>query len=262
MADSVGFIGGGRIARVILEGWRRSGTWPGRVVVSDCEARAVMVVRSAFPSVEAVLGDNGRAAAERVVFLAVHPPAMKAVLGELRGRIASGSLVVSLAPKLTIAEIATALGGSARVARVIPNAPSIVGAGFNPVAFAPGLPESDRQALGALMAPLGAVPEVPERDLEAYAILTAMGPTYLWFQWYELLALAEDFGLERAPATHALAEMFRGTLRTALDSGLSPEEVMDLVPVRPLAQDEEAIKGAYRLRLRSIWERIRAASAA
>jgi len=261
MTSSVGFIGGGRIVRVFLDGWKRSGNWPSRVVVSDPETKPLEVLHAAFPEVVVVRGDNVQPATQEVLFLAVHPPAAKGVLGELLGRIPPATLVVSLAPKLTITEIAAALGGFERIARVIPNAPSIVGAGFNPVSFSPGLPDVDRQALAALLAPLGRRPEVPEPDLEAYAVLTGMGPTYLWFQLYELLSLAESFGLGRAAAAHALGEMVGGTLRTITQSGLSPAEVMDLVPVRPLAEDEETFKSAYRVRLRAVFDRIRPAVA-
>ncbi len=261
MAPSVGFIGGGRITRVILTGWKRAGYWPSRVVVSDTDAKALDALRAAFPDVVTVLDDNFPPAREEVVFLAVHPPVMRGVLVEVRGRVSPGSLLVSLAPKLTIAELA-AMGGFARVARVIPNAPSIVGAGFNPVAFSPGLPPADRRALGAVLAPLGASPEVPEPDLEAYALLTGMGPTYLWFQLYELLSLSEGFGLGRAAAVEALRGMVDGALRTMTDSGLSAGEVMNLVPVRPLAEDEETFKSAYRARLQGVFEKIRPAVAA
>lgn len=116
----------------------------------------------------------------------MHPPSLEAVLGALRGDTRADPVVVSLAPKLTIAELAALLGGFGRVARVIPNAASVVGAGFNPVSFSPSLSPAGRDALVGLLRPLGQAPEVPERDLEAYAVLTAMGPTYLWFQLYEL----------------------------------------------------------------------------
>ncbi len=69
------------------------------------------------------------------------------------------------------------------------------------VAFGPGLSPADREVLQGLLAPLGECPEVEERHLEAYAIVTAMGPTYFWPQLYELRALAESFGL---PAQRAM----------------------------------------------------------
>ena len=256
MALSVGFIGGGRVTRIFLAGWKRAGYWSSRVVVSDPDAKALDVLTNAFPEVAVSHDDNLPAASQEIVFLALHPPALKNVLGELRGRVSPASLMVSLAPKLTLADMAATLGGVPRLARVIPNAPSMVGAGFNPMTLSPGLPSNDKKSLSTLMAPLGASPEVPETDLEAYAVLTGMGPTYLWFQLYELLAIAEGFGLTRGAAAEALQGMVRGAARTMAESGLPPAEVMDLVPVRPLAEDEQAFKEAYRVRLRAVFEKI------
>lgn len=262
MPSSIGFIGGGRVTRVILGGWKHSGYWPARVVVSDKEPTALELLRAAHPAALTVLGDHVPIAGQEVVFLALHPPVLRPLLNQLRGQLAPAALVVSLAPKVTIADISTALGGFKRIARVIPNAPSIVGAGFNPVSFAPSLLSADRRALASLLAPLGSSPEVPESDLEAYAVLSGMGPTYLWFQFYELLSIAEGFGVTQAAATAAIEGMVKGTLRTMLESGLSAPEVMDLVPVRPLADDEQAIRDAYRKRLRGVFDKIRPAVAA
>ena len=262
MGPSVGFVGGGRIVRIMLEGWKRSGRWPGHVVVSDPDAKAIDALRSVGGDLVIAQGENRIAASREVVFLAVHPPALRAVCAELSGHVPTTAMVVSLAPKLTLAEISAALGGHGRLARVIPNAPSIVGAGFNPICFAQDVTETERRALLDLLAPLGACPKVEERELEAYALLTGMGPTYLWFQFYELLTLAEGFGLSRAAAVDALVAMVGGAVRTMEESGLSPSAVMDLVPVRPLADDEEMVKNAYRTRLAAVLDRIRPAAAA
>jgi pyrroline-5-carboxylate reductase len=87
---------------------------------------------------------------------------------------------------------------------------------------------------------------VPEATLEAYAILAAMGPTYFWFQWQELRELAGTFGLERKEADRALRAMLEGAVRTFFDPALSVEQVLDLVPVKPLAEAEPRIVQAYR----------------
>jgi len=179
------------------------------------------------------------------------------VLPALRPALKPEALVVSLAPKFTLAKVGEMLGGTQRVARVIPNAPSIVGAGYNPLAFAAGASDMDRAALRGLLAPLGECPEVAEAKLEAYAILTAMGPTYFWFQLYELLALAESFGLSPAEAQTAAARMLNGAMDTIMKSGLRPEQVKDLIPVKPLADIESTVAEAYRAKLRGVMEKIK-----
>jgi pyrroline-5-carboxylate reductase len=75
-------------------------------------------------------------------------------------------------------------------------------------------------------------------------VIAAMGPTYFWFQWHALRELAESFGLP-AP-DRALRAMLDGAVRTFFDAGLTPEEVLDLVPVKPLAEREGQILQAYR----------------
>jgi pyrroline-5-carboxylate reductase len=77
-------------------------------------------------------------------------------------------------------------------------------------------------------------------------VIAAMGPTYFWFQWHALRELAESFGLPAADADRALRAMLDGAVRTFFDAGLTPEEVLDLVPVKPLAELEGQILQAYR----------------
>ena len=97
----------------------------------------------------------------------------------------------------------------------------------------------------ALFAPLGACPEVAEDTLEAYAIVAAMGPTYLWYQLYQLIDLGTEFGLTREAAAAAVAAMVDGASATMTATGMAPDEVMDLVPVKPLAAIEPTVREAY-----------------
>jgi pyrroline-5-carboxylate reductase len=255
-SKSIGFIGAGRVTRIFLEGWKRANALPGDIVVSDSNPESLAKLKSRFPTVWAA--SDGRAvAAQSIVFLAVHPPMMVDVLAGLKGSLKPGTLVVSLAPKFTLTKIGELLGGFARLARVIPNAPSVVNFGYNPVAFAPSLTTAEKAELTGLLAPLGECPEVAEEKLEAYAVLTAMGPTYLWFQFQALREVAASFGLSDAEITPALKRMVCGAARTLLESGLTPAEVTDLIPVKPLAEMEAQITEMYRTRLPAIHQKIK-----
>jgi pyrroline-5-carboxylate reductase len=179
------------------------------------------------------------------VLFALHPPAFAGVLAEIKASLSPEAVLVSLAPVWTMSRICGALSGFNRLARVIPNAPSIIGQGYNPVTFSEGLSAEERSRVLALFAPLGACPEVAESSLEAYAIVAAMGSTYLWYQLYQLIDLGVQFGLTREAAVEAVAAMVNGTSSTMTGSGLPPEGVMDLIPVKPLAALEPSVKEAY-----------------
>jgi len=242
---TIGFVGGGRIVRIMLGGWRQAGKLPEKIVISDPS------------SPMATTKNNREAAAQDIVFLAVHPPVMGAVLAEIASALKPDALVVSLAPKFTMSKISAALGGFARIARMIPNAPSIIGAGYNPVTFSPALAESDRRELTTLLEPLGESPVVTEEKLEAFAILSGMGPTYLWFQLQALREVAAQCGLSEADIAPALKRTVCGATRTLLESGLSPTEVMDLIPVKPLGEDEASVKNLYLTKLPALYAKIK-----
>jgi len=253
---TIGFIGGGRITRIFLEGWKRANALPAKIVVNDCNAEALARLKARFPTVETVATSNS-AAAQDIVILAVHPPVMAEVATGIKGSLKPEALVVSLAPKFTISKLAELLGGFARLTRVIPNAPSVVNFGFNPVVFGQALTAADKAEITGLLSPLGECPEVAETKLEGYALLTGMGPTYLWFQLQALREVASGFGLSDAEIAPALKRMVCGATRTLLETGLSPTEVMDLIPVKPLAEMESHVTEVYRTRLPALYQKMK-----
>ncbi|MBI5771793.1 MAG: NAD(P)-binding domain-containing protein [Verrucomicrobia bacterium] len=256
MKDSVGFIGGGRVVRILLGGWAKADQMPARVVVTDPNREALDRLAAEFPTIDVTSG-VAEAAGQDIVFLATHPPALAAAAVPLASQLRRDAVLVSLAPKWTLARLAGLLGGFCRIARVIPNAPSVIGAGFNPIAWGPALPVEARARIVALFAPLGDCPEVAEETLEAYAVCTAMGPTYLWFQLQALREVAISLGLTESEANHGLKRMTCGAVRTLFDAGRSPAEVADLVPVKPLAEMEPVVLDYYRTRLPAIHEKIK-----
>lgn len=255
MYETIGFIGAGRVARIMLGGWRRAGALPASIRVHDAKPEAIASLRAVAPSIRTV--SLGEVAGSDLVFVALHPPALVEALPAIAAALHPEAVLCSLAPRVKLATLREELGGFARLARQNPNAPSIVGAGYNPITFDPDLPQAERAALLGLLAPLGQNPEVDEAAIETYAVISAMGPTYLWFQLQAIRELAREFGLSAEAADAAVEAMVAGTSATLLRSGLAPAEVMDLVPVRPMAEDEPAIRTAIELRLRAIHAKLR-----
>ncbi len=82
------------------------------------------------------------------------------------------------------------------------------------------------------------------------------GPTYLWFQLYELQNLAKSFGIPAGTLKNAIPTIIHDATKTMSESGLSPSEVMNLAPVKPLGE-EDAIKGFYQNRLNAMYKKLK-----
>lgn len=257
LMKSMGFIGGGRVTKILLNGFKKAGIELDDVVVYDTSSSTIKELKNEFSEIKSVSNDNKLAASQDMVFLAVHPPAMSGVLDEIKSYLNPNSIVVSLAPKPKIEDISSLLGGFYRIVRIMPNAPSIINQGYNPISFAPEITDSLKKEIMALFSVLGETPEVDEDKLEAYAVLIAMGPTYFWFQFNELFKLGRSFGLEDNEIKDSLQKMVTGAAQTFYQSSLTPEEVMDLVPVKPMGDEEENIKTAYQSRLTSIFQQLK-----
>jgi pyrroline-5-carboxylate reductase len=254
---SVGFIGGGRITRLMLEGFTHAGVSFREIIVSDLDNSHLDILKKIIPGVRSAGQDNSKPAQADIVFLAVHPPAMDSVLNDIASFITKTSIVVSLAPKFTIARLSSALGSHTRLVRMIPNAPSIINEGYNPISFAPDITSEEKEEIHDLFRVLGQCPEVSEYKLEAYAMITAMGPTYLWFQWQHLQSLAVSFGLAPDEAARGIHAMIHGAERALFQSGFSADAIMDLIPTKPLKDDEQSIQAVYTTRLQTLYSKLK-----
>lgn len=253
---TVGFIGGGRVTKIILGGLKRANEMPKKVIVSDTNTDVLNKLKEKYPEISIAVDDNKLSASQELVFLAVHPPAVSDVAREITGSLKPDAVLISLAPKLTITALSKFLNGFQRIVRMIPNAPTIVNSGYNPVVFAQALNKEKKELL-SMFSKLGNCPVVSEESLEAYAIVTAMGPTYLWFQMDELYQLGKSFGLSDKELNEGISIMVEGTVKVMYGSGLTPAEVMDLIPVKPIGDEETNIRNIYRTKLEALFKKLK-----
>jgi pyrroline-5-carboxylate reductase len=253
---TIGFIGGGRVTRIFLEGWERINFKCKKIIVSDSNEDVLNNLKKKFPEIE-VSKDNQLPAEQEIVFLALHPPVIGDFLNQIKSSLKKESILISLAPKFTIQKIEEALCGFNRIIRMNPNAPSIINEGFNPVTFSNSFSKSEKNEIIKFFSLLGSSPEVEENKIEAFAVITAMGPTYFWFQLYELKRLAEYFGLNEEDIRCGLTKMINGATETMFRSSLTAGEIMDLVPVKPIGEAEENIKEIYNTKLNFIFNKIK-----
>jgi pyrroline-5-carboxylate reductase len=255
---TIGFIGSGRVTNIILGGFHKSKMSLKHIMVSDTSIESLDKLKSKFPEIAITPNDNIKPATKDIVFLAVHPQIILNVLAEIKSALKSNAILISLAPRFSISKISENLSGFSRIVRMIPNAPSIVNCGYNPVVYSQTITESEKNELINLFKLLGECPEVSEEKLEAYAILTGMGPTYFWFQFNELKAIGQSFGLTEQEVKISIEKMVTGALKTLFESDLTPEQVMDLIPLRPLQDYEEKIKEAYHIKLEGLYKKMKA----
>ena len=252
---SLGFIGGGRITKIFLQALANKNSEFKSVMVYDINIEVTRALQKQFPHIE-ITESLYEVASKSTIFIALHPPMILEALVKIREVVSDDALVISLAPKITIEKIASTLK-SVNIARMIPNATSYINEGYNPICFAGGFPDKDKTSILEVLKLLGYTFEVAESKLEAYALISAMLPTYFWFQWEELTQIGTQMGLTFEESKDSVNQTLLAAIHLMFKSGLKTEQVMDLIPVKPITENQAQICEIFQSKLLSLYERIK-----
>jgi pyrroline-5-carboxylate reductase len=253
--NSLGFIGGGRITKIFLQAFANKGAEFKSIVVYDTNTEVLTSLKEQFPAIEAA-GTVSAAAKQGIVFIALHPPMIMETLDKIADAVYNNAIVVSLAPKITIEKIASKLK-TKNIIRMIPNATSYINEGYNPVTFAPDFAQSEKAGVLELLKLLGNTFEVAESKLEAYVLLSATLPTFFWFQWNELSKIGVQVGLSEEESKTSVQQTLIAAINLMFKSGLSPEQVINLIPVKPIGEHQDQITEIYQTKLMGLFEKIK-----
>ncbi|NQU85419.1 MAG: NAD(P)-binding domain-containing protein, partial [Mariniphaga sp.] len=250
-----GFIGGGRITKIFLQALANKQIDFSSVVVCETNSEVLNALKKQFPKIQ-MTDSCIMAAKQNIVFIALHPPVIMETLEQIKEWISEKTQVISLAPKISIEKIASKLG-TKNIARMIPNATSYINKGYNPVYFSTEYSSSKKQSLFEMLTMLGKTFAVTESKLEAYAIISAMLPTYFWFQWEEIQNLGVQMGLDEKECQTAIQETLNAAIQLFYNPKLSSNEVIDLIPVKPIGEHEAQISEIYQTKLMGLFEKIK-----
>ena len=231
MADGlrIGFAGAGKMATALARGFMRAGlTSPEQIMASD-PAEPARKVFAQETGGKTTTRNQEVAHFAKVMILAVKPDYVPPVLVELKDHFTPEHLLISIAAGVTLTKIEAVLPANARVIRVMPNTPALIGASAS--AFAPGksASSSDTELAHKLFAAVGIVYQVKEALLDAVTGLSGSGPAYVYLFIEGLSDGAVAAGLPRDVATRLAAQTVLGSARMVLETGLHPGALKDMV---------------------------------
>jgi len=207
----VGIIGTGKMGQAVIAGLIARGVRPSQIAGAEANAATRRHVARRFGiSVSAdAAAVAGRA---QVLVLAVKPQQFPDVLRAIAPSVRRGALVISIAAGMTLRWMAQRLPGTA-LARVMPNLPATVGAGFSALAFGRGLNARHRAQARALCATVGGVVELPERHFDAITAVSGSGPAYVFYLVQSWEQAARSLGLPERVAAEAIRATIEGSAK-------------------------------------------------
>ena len=247
MMKKLGFIGAGNMAEALARGLVENKVFkPSELIASDVDPARRRKFKSAL-KIEVTTDNLKVLNSSHAVLFAVKPQTIDAVLTELaraggkssvpskgarrpRTNALAPKLFVSIAAGVTLGRLEGALGGRARVIRVMPNAPAMVGQGMAALVRAPGASKADEAlALRIFRAVGDAVALDDERLLDAVTALSGSGPAYVYLFVKALADAGVTEGLPIDLALRMALKTLRGAEENMRQSPLDAAELIRIV---------------------------------
>jgi len=222
----LGFVGVGNMGGAIIKGLLAAG----RV------ARENLVYYDPDPARQAQMDELGVEAAldntevmhAPVVVLAVKPQVLPGILAGVKEFARPWHLIISIAAGVPLATLEAAFPES-RLIRVMPNTPTLVGAGMAALAPGLGITPDDLALALELFQSVGQAVVVEERLMDAVTGLSGSGPAFVAVFIEALTDGGVEMGLPR-PLAHAMAvQTVLGAAKLCQEEELHPARLKDLV---------------------------------
>jgi pyrroline-5-carboxylate reductase len=220
----IGFVGAGNMTTALVKGLIDTGLYVGeQLVASDVDSKQRNQIRRRY-GVDVTADNTALLRAVKVVILAVKPQSMDEVLAGLRGAVTPNHLFISIAAGVTSARIEKGLNVRARVLRVMPNTPALLGKGMSVLVRGLYATAADEKLGLKLFSAVGEALAAPdERMLDAVTGLSGSGPAYVYRFAEAMLAGGIAAGLPGPMARQLTIQTLVGAAAMLKESGESPE---------------------------------------
>ncbi len=225
----LGFLGGGKMAAALARGFVSAGLAKvANILASDpiAPARAAFAeqtgAKSTASNIEVVQFAD-------VLVLAVKPGNVAPLLEEIRPAMTPRHLLISIAAGVPISKLETGIGEGARIIRVMPNTPALVGASATAYALGRSATSADAALAQELFSAVGVAFELKESMLDAVTGLSGSGPAYVYVMIEALSDGGVAAGLPRDVATKLAAQTLLGGAKMVMETGMHPGALKDMV---------------------------------
>ncbi len=226
---TIGFLGAGKMTTALAKGFLNAKlVKPDQLIASDIYEGA----RTAFTwATKAKATESSREvlAFANVLILAVKPDQVAAVLKQIRMDFTEHHLLISIAAGVPLAKLEGGLAPTARLIRVMPNTPALVGASATAYTLGKAATAEDGTLAQKLFSAVGLAFAVKEALLDAVTGLSGSGPAYGYLMIEALSDGGVAAGLPRDVATQLAAQTLFGAAKMVLETGQHPGVLKDMV---------------------------------
>ena len=221
MQYELGLVGGGNMAeaivRAVIDNQIIS---PERIAIADPVAER----RELFKPLGVALAESNEAVMGYAsqVMLAIKPQTLAAIGDQLKVIDPARQIVLSIMAGVSTKRIAEVIGKPARVVRIMPNTPLMVGRGMSAIALGEHARSGDELLALQVFRAAGEAVMVEESQMDAVTAVSGSGPAYVFYLAEAMTDAARQLGLEPSVAGLLVQQTILGAAKLMKDSQEEP----------------------------------------
>jgi pyrroline-5-carboxylate reductase len=242
---TIGFIGMGNMGYAMLKGALNN--FSSDQIIFTCPDRARCEKISDETKVHYAESNAECANNAKYIVLAVKPQVYDTVLKNIHDIVTEESVIISIAPGISIDTLKLKLGSNMRIVRAMPNTPALVGAGMTGISYnAQEFTFEERDIIEKFFNSFGQVITVPEKLMSAVVCASGSSPAYVYMFIEAMADSVVKYGIPRKDAYKLVAQTVLGSAQMVLETGEHPGVLKDNVcspggtTIRGVAALEEA----------------------
>lgn len=227
----VGFIGTGSMGSLLIDAFIQSGALlPEQIRVSNRSPEKPLQLAKRHPGLTVCSCNTETASQSDLLFLCIKPLEFKAVIGEIKDRLETRQIAISITSPVQLIHLESSL--PCKVAKIIPSITNITGGGASLCMYGSRIKEEDRQLIESLLSYISRPLNILESHTRITSDFSSCGPAFLSLfmeKWID--AAVEMTGIDRRSLNALAGEMLLGTGKLLTEEGFSPEELQKRVAV-------------------------------
>lgn len=225
---NVGFLGCGNMAECVLAGLLRTNALLPRQVFVCNRTKSKM---ERLHDLYGVNYDNSLEVTEQcpVLIIGVKPWAVVELLQTIQSKMNPETLVISLAAGITMSTMGKYLPTWAKVIRVMPNLPCLVGCGTTSVSGNSNVSAEELQLAVSIFGSVGQAFVTDEAAIHGVIGTAGSAPAYVFIFMEAMADAAVRGGIPRAQAYQMVTQVVMGSAKMMQETQKSPGELKDMV---------------------------------
>ena len=229
MDKIIGFIGCGNMGKAMVGALAQSpAIGSEKMIVSAKREASLQAIRERW-DVETTLSNREVARKADFVILAVNPNLYRQVADEIADVISEEKVIITIAAGIGLDELGEWFGKQVKIVKTMPNTPVLANAGMSAICPNTQITAEELSEVLELFGLFGECELLEEEEFHAFIALCGSSPAYVFVMIEAMADAAVKLGIPREKAYRMAEQSILGSAKLALETGLHPGELKDMV---------------------------------